>query len=163
MCDRCLTRCIDNVDSSLSVLHGLPDTLRPPGAWLSKLSDASGAPGGEGRCVYVHLCWCLAAGDVAARVPHNPPEARLLDCLCGGLLGCAVCTYCMCWGVTRTRLRHQHNIPGNSFVDHIITLLFPTCYLSQALNHLDLAQGAKYAVPPSGLAARAPVQVVMAR
>ena len=157
------TRCIDGVDACLSLFHGLPDALRPPGVWLSRLSDAAGAPGGEARCVYVHACWCLAAGEVAARVPRNPPEARLLDCLCGGIVGCAVCAYCVCWGVTRTRLRHQYNIPGNSFADLATTLLCPTCYLSQALNHLDLAQGAKYAVPPSGVAMRAPVQVAMVR
>ena len=158
---------VESVDGTLAVLHGVPNTLHPPGVWLSRLSDSSGAPGGEERCLYAHLCCCLAAGEVAARTPGNPPEARYLDCCCGGILGCAACTYCCCWGVTRTRLRHAYNIPGSSCADHILVTIFPTCYITQALNHLDLAEG-KHPGPraaglPAPLPVAVPVQVIMVR
>jgi Cys-rich protein (TIGR01571 family) len=136
----CIERCIARVDDGLSPLHCVPNALAPPGVWQSRLSDTAGLPGGPSRCVYTHACWCLAAGDVAARVPGNTEAARVLDCCCGGVVGCAVCAYCMLWGVTRTRLRHAYNIPGSSVVDHIIVTLFPTCYLTQALNHLDIVR-----------------------
>ena len=136
----CVERCIARVDDGLAPFHCVPNALAPPGVWQSRLSDTAGPPGGPSRCIYTHACWCLAAGDVAARVPGNTEAARLLDCCCGGVVGCAVCAYCMFWGVTRTRLRHAYNIPGSPVVDHIIVTLFPTCYLTQALNHLDIVR-----------------------
>jgi hypothetical protein len=66
----------------------------------------------------------------------------------------------MCWGVTRTRLRTAFNIPGNSFVDHIIVTLFPVCYLVQALDLLDAAELQQGGQQPKPAAAQPP-QLVM--
>jgi len=154
-------RCVDSVDNGLSVFHGLPNALAPPGVWQSKLSDWAGPPGGNERCVYTHVCCCLAAGDVAGRIAGSSETNKHVDCCCGGVIGCAICAYCFFWGVTRTKLRNMYNIPGNSFADHILVLLFPPCYLSQALNHLDLAQQKPPGAPTAQVPYQPPPQLVM--
>ena len=110
----------------------------PGGGWKSPLCDLAGEPGGCERCAYTHLCFCLAAGEVAEKTGGS----WLVDCCLASTLGCLYFSYCFCWGCTRSRLRAQQGIPGSLCCDFVTTLLCPPCYLAQALNHLDLSASA---------------------
>lgn len=122
---------------------------RLAGRWLAPLCDMTAHPGGMDRCVYVHLCWPLAAGEVAQRTGGN----YVVDCCVGGVFGFGYMFSCLVWSTTRTRLRALHGIPGDVAEDCVVTGLLPCCYLAQALNHLDLvdmaAGGAASASAPS--------------
>ena len=131
--------------------------------WVASLLDMAAPPGGTGRCVYVHFCFCCAAGDVAARVGRP----YLVDCLFGGIFGLATCTNGLCWGPTRAMVReHYGNVPGHLLVDIAATTLLPCCYLAQSLNHMDLLEAARASsaalpvAPPVPLPV-APLQAVM--
>ncbi len=104
------------------------------GAWKSDLLDMMGHPGGRDRCVYTHLCFPCAAGDVARRTGGS----YFTDCAIGGTLGMWYFFSGCIWGPTRTRLRLMHGIAGSVIDDFCLTSLLPCCYLSQALNHLDI-------------------------
>jgi Cys-rich protein (TIGR01571 family) len=109
--------------------------LSPPRRWLSDFWDIRGAPGGDARCLYTHFCWCLAAGDVADKVGGS----YALDCGVG-FFGMYWCIYWIPFGLTRTRLRTAHGIEGSLMEDFLATACCPCCYLSQALNHLELVE-----------------------
>lgn len=123
-----------------------PSQAMPIGRWQSDLFDMTGAPGGKDRCVYTHLCFPCAAGDVARRTGGS----YCLDCAIGGTLGMVYAFAGCLWGATRTQLRLQHNIPGSTLEDFCVTTLLPCCYLSQALNHLDIVDAARAPLPISG-------------
>jgi len=53
----------------------------------------------------------------------------------------------LCWDLSRARLRALHGIPGSLAADVCATALCPCCYLAQALNQLDAADGISAAVP----------------
>lgn len=134
-------------------------TGRLVGRWLAPLCDMAAAPGGMDRCLYVHACFCLAAGEVAQRTGGS----YFLDCAIGGILGFGYCFSCCVWAPTRARLRMMHGIPGDALEDLVVTGALPCCYLAQALNHLDLVGSATAragagapGVPPSAGAAGAP-------
>ncbi len=114
---------------------------RLAGRWQSDLCDMAGAPGGTDRCLYVHLCWPLAAGEVAQRTGGN----YFLDCCIGGTLGFAYAFSCFIWAPSRARLRTLHGIPGSLLEDVAVTALLPCCYLAQALNHLDIVDARAHA------------------
>ena len=149
-CTQCTwcTQCIECVDHALSMFHGVPNALAPPGVWLSRLSDSSGLPGGDQRCVFAHIFWCLAAYEVAGRVPGNTETNKVLDCCCGGVVGCAVCAYCMFWGVTRTRLRNGARACRRS--NPLSPLLAPhPAALYPPLSHGARAQPTTFPGPPA--------------
>ena len=100
-------------------------------------------PGGRDRCLFVHCCVCLAAGEVAKRSGGH----YAVDCCCAGVAGMYIGFYPLCWGWTRAQLRGNFGIPGNLCMDVLITGVFPCCYLSQALNQLDLAEGISASAP----------------
>lgn len=113
------------------------------GEWHASFWEMEDAPGGHDRCLYVHVCWCLAAGEVAKRTGGS----YSLDCCLGGVAGMYIGFYPCCWGLTRARLRALHGIPGSLPADVCATALFPCCYLAQALNQLDVADGISAAAP----------------
>ena len=153
--------CIPATEVLLSLSYSLPDKTRAEGIWHSPLNDCGG--GCTERCLYTHFLFCCAAGEIASRIPGPPPggfsnlccgNAYATDCCLGGLLGCGFCFNCIVWAPTRSRMRMVYNIPGSSLADHIITFLFPTCFLVQGLNHLD-AMG-NYVPPPSVISSAQP-------
>ena len=128
----------------------------PGGGWKSPLCDIAGAPGGWERCAYTHICFCLAAGEVAEKTGGS----WVVDCGIASTLGCLYCAYCCCWGLTRSRLRAQQGIPGSLGHDLLVTCLCPPCYLSQALNHLEIsASAAALSTPRRSASAAIPTDV----
>jgi hypothetical protein len=117
--------------------------------WQAPLWDMGAPPGGAHRCLYVHVCWPCAAGDIAART-HG---VWAIDAICGGVLGCFFCFYCVPWALTRQRLRNADSIDGNLACDCLVTTALPPCYLAQALNHMELRDSARTAAA----LARAPI------
>ena len=103
-----------------------------------------------------HCCWPCLAGEVAERTGGS----YLVDCFCGGILAFFYCANGIFWGPTRTRLRHKHNIPGSCTEDVVVTTCCCPCYLTQSLNHLDLADAAAKAAgqgqPPVAMVMRQP-------
>lgn len=134
--------------------------------WAAPIADMAAWPGGFTRCLYVHACCCLAAGDVAQKVGRD----YCVDCCWGGICGIATCTNGLCWGPTRTQVRRSYgNVPGAQLVDIAVTTLLPCCYLAQALNHIDIFEERARRVggaPPVALPVARPVappaQAVMA-
>lgn len=149
-CFRCMSNFVQGMEMFFMFTYDVPNKSLPAGTWGTPLSSFDGPPGGCDRCLWTHFCWPFAAGEVAQGIPGPPSlscatrevccgNAYGADCCLGGVAGCALCLYCLLWGKTRTRLRRAYNIPGSEFADHCITLLFPTCYLTQALNHLQMS------------------------
>lgn len=91
-------------------------------------------PGGW-RCLYTHLLWPFAAGEVARRGGRS----YALDCCGGGVIGCALCLYCIPWSLTRAQLRAARGIEGSIVEDAALSFCCPPCYLVQALAELDAA------------------------
>jgi Cys-rich protein (TIGR01571 family) len=112
------------------------------GAWHTSFWALEALPGGHDRCLFVHLCWCMAAGEIAKRTGGS----YSLDCCLGGIAGMYV-GFPVCFGVTRARLRAQHGIPGSLAADICLTAVCPCNYLAQALNQLDVADGVTAAAP----------------
>ena len=117
--------------------------LRP---WRADLLDMAAAPGGASRCVLAHVCWPCLAGEVAERTGGS----YLLDGLVCGTFGCVYCVYWIPWTLTRARLRARLGIAGSLAEDCVVAGILSPCYLTQALNELDFADG--------GAGARAAVQ-----
>ena len=136
-------------------LGSLPPLSSNP--WRASLWDVAGPPGGRDRCLRAHFLWCPLAGQIAQRTGGS----YFIDGYFGGIAGCLYCFYCLQWGCTRSRLRAQEGIPGSLLEDMATVLLCPPCYLTQALNHLDIVE-AERAQRGAGATAP-PLQQVMAR
>ena len=113
--------------------------LPPPvslsqGRWRAELLEMSAPPGGDARCVGAHVCWPFYAGEVAARTGG----VYFVDCVLGGVLAFFYCANGLFWAPTRSRLRQLHNIPGSLLEDCVVVTVLPCCYITQALNHLDI-------------------------
>ena len=104
------------------------------GEWRAELLEAAAPPGGEERCVCAHLCWPFYAGEVAERTGG----LYVVDCFLGGVLAFFFCFQGLFWAPTRARLRRVHNIKGSLIEDCVVTTLLPCCFITQALNHLDI-------------------------
>jgi Cys-rich protein (TIGR01571 family) len=113
------------------------------GRWLSSFWDMHELPGGADRCIFVHACFCLAAGEVAKRTGQSYYQ----DCCLGSIAGMWIGFYPFLYGFTRMKVRAMYGIPGNYGADVCLTGLFPCCYLAQALNQMDLAEGITASAP----------------